>query len=102
MQYSLTADYAANSQPFVTFQSGAAAQQTLEPHNHQQDHQDGDDDHDGYDYHDGDDDESPSSNWVLQKADTLQCSGRTTPAWTQPDRTSLLIASSRRSYKSRQ
>ena len=63
MQYSLTADYAANSQPFVTFQSGAAAKQTLEPHNHQQDHQYGDDDHDGYNYHDvedGDDDESPS------------------------------------------
>ena len=53
MQYSLTADYAANSQPFVTFQSGAAAQQTLEPHNHQQDHQDGNDNHDGDDYHDG-------------------------------------------------
>ena len=48
MQYSLTADYAANSQPFVTFQSGAAAKQTLEPHNHQKDHQEGDDDHDGY------------------------------------------------------
>ena len=67
MQYSLTADYAANSQPFVTFQSGAAAKQTLEPHNHQQDHQDGDHDHDGYHYHDGDDDELPVETGFYRK-----------------------------------
>ena len=37
MQYSLTADYVANSQSFVRLQSGAAARQTLDPHNHPED-----------------------------------------------------------------
>ena len=76
MQYSLTADYVANSQSFVRLQSGAGA---------------------------GKHSSSPFSlclKSVLLKGDTLQCFGSVTPS-TQPDRTTLpLLITSRhcRSY----